>query len=71
MIRKEIDGRRLTRSAVADLPGILQPDVSDLLRTKLARFGMNTLERLLNALDLENRIEVGSRSSHGAGRAGG
>jgi predicted XRE-type DNA-binding protein len=66
MIRKEIDRRGLTQTAAADLLGIQQPDVSDLVRGKLARFSMNRLERLLNALDLEIRIQVGPRPSHKA-----
>jgi len=37
-----------------------------LARTELARFSMNRLERLLNALDLEIRIQVGPRPSHKA-----
>jgi len=66
MIRKEIGRRGLTQTAAADLLGIQQPDVSDLVRGKLARFSMNRLERLLNALDLEIRIQVGPRPSHKA-----
>ncbi len=42
----------------AELLGIAQPDVSDLVRGKLARFSMERLERFLNALDMEVRIQV-------------
>jgi hypothetical protein len=38
-----------------------QPDVSDLVRGKLSRFSLSRLERLLNALDLEIRIQVGPK----------
>jgi hypothetical protein len=41
--------------------GLKQPDVSDLLRGKLARFSRERLERFLNALDLEVRIQIGPR----------
>jgi hypothetical protein len=40
-----------------------QPDVSDLVRGKLSRFSLSRLERLLNALDLEIRIQVGPKPS--------
>jgi predicted XRE-type DNA-binding protein len=45
----------------AELLGITQPDVSDLVRGKLARFSMERLERFLNALDMEVRIQVGPK----------
>ena len=46
-----------------------QPDVSDLVRGKLARFSIARLERFLNALDMEIRIQVGPRPE-GKARAG-
>jgi predicted XRE-type DNA-binding protein len=61
LIRREISTRGLTQVAAADLLGIQQPDVSDLTRGKLARFSISRLERFLNALDLEIRIQVGPR----------
>ena len=61
LIRKEISRRELTQAAAAELLGIKQPDVSDLVRGKLARFSLSRLERLLNVLDLEIRIQVGPR----------
>ena len=69
VIRKAIDQRGMTQSEAGDLLGIKQPDVSDLVRGKLARFSMERLERFLNALDLEVRIQVGPRPS-GKERAG-
>lgn len=63
LIRKEIQRRDLTQSAAATLLGVQQPDVSDLVRGKLARFSITRLERFLNALDLEIRIQVGPRPS--------
>jgi hypothetical protein len=50
-----------THVRAAELPGITQPDVSDLVRGKLARFSMGRRERLLNALDMEVRIQVGPK----------
>lgn len=61
LVRKEIERRGLTQDEAAALLGIQQPDVSDLVRGKLARFSMTRLERFLNALDLEIRIQVGPR----------
>jgi predicted XRE-type DNA-binding protein len=61
LVRREIAERGLTQSDAANLLGIQQPDVSDLIRGKLSRFSMSRLERFLNALDLEIRIQVGPR----------
>jgi len=61
VIRRTIRNRGLTQSEVAKLFGVKQPDVSDLMRGKLSRFSMERLERFLNALDLEIRIQVGPR----------
>jgi predicted XRE-type DNA-binding protein len=61
VIRREIRARGLTQVRAAELLGITQPDVSDLVRGKLARFGMERLERFLNALDMEVRIQVGPK----------
>jgi len=41
--------------------GIAASDVSDLLRGKLKRFSQERLERFLNALDMEIRIQIGPR----------
>ena len=61
VIRNEIRERRLTQSEAAEMLGVKQPDISDLTRGKLARFSMERLERFLNALDLEVRIQIGPR----------
>ena len=61
LIRKSLDARDLTQVQAAELLGITQPDVSDLVRGKLARFSINRLEKFLNRLDLEIRIQVGPR----------
>ena len=69
VIRKAIEERNITQAEAGELLGIKQPDVSDLVRGKLARFSMERLERFLNALDLEVRIQVGPRP-RGKKRAG-
>ena len=61
LIRKNLEARDLTQAEAAELLGITQPDVSDLVRGKLARFSMTRLEKFLNRLDLEIRILVGPR----------
>lgn len=63
VIRKTIEERGLTQSEAARILGTAQPDVSDLMRGKLSRFSMERLERFLNALDMEIRIQVGPRPS--------
>ena len=60
-IRKILEERGLKQIDAARLLGIAQPDVSDLVRGKLARFSMERLERFLNSLDMEIRIQVGPR----------
>jgi len=61
VIRTILRERQLTQAQAAELLGIKQPDVSDLVRGKLARFSMERLERFLNALDMDVRIQVGPR----------
>ena len=58
-IRKILEERGLKQTDAARLLGIAQPDVSDLVRGKLARFSMERLERFLNSLDREVRIQAG------------
>jgi predicted XRE-type DNA-binding protein len=60
-IRRAIRERGLTQEQAAELLVVRQPDISDLVRGKLARFSRLRLERFLNALDMEIRIQVGPR----------
>ena len=69
VVRREIQARGWTQTEAAEVMGLQQPDVSDLVRGKLARFSIHRLERLLNALDMEIRIQVGPRPPEKA-RAG-
>lgn len=63
VIRRALRERSLTQYEAAALLGVKQPDVSDLMRGKLARFSRERLERFLNALDMEVRIQIGPRPS--------
>jgi predicted XRE-type DNA-binding protein len=69
VIRKVLKERGLTQVQAAELLGVKQPDVSDLVRGKLARFSMDRLERFLNALGMDVRIQVGPKPA-GKPRAG-
>jgi len=61
IIRNVVRERGWTQRKAASVLGIKPPDVSDLMRGKLARFSQERLERFLNALDLDVRIQVGPR----------
>jgi predicted XRE-type DNA-binding protein len=63
ILRNTLGNRGLTQTKAARLLGVKQPDVSDLMRGKLARFSIERLVRLLNALDFEIRIQIGPRPS--------
>ena len=58
VIRRVLQERGLTQAQAAVLLDVKQPDVSDLVRGKLARFSMERLERFLNALDMDVRIQI-------------
>jgi predicted XRE-type DNA-binding protein len=61
VLRKVLEERRIDQGAASVLLGITGRDVADLTCGKLARFSMERLERFLNALDVEIRIQVGPR----------
>ena len=61
VIHRVIKERQLTQVAAARLMGLAQPDVSDLVRGRLARFSLERLERLLNTLDMDVTIRVTPR----------
>src|ERR1700680_2493115 len=62
VIRGIIKEKNWTQREAADVLGIAAPDVSDLMRGKLARFSQERLERLLNALDMDVDIHVRPRA---------
>lgn len=68
-ITREIRRRGLTQTRAATLLGISQPDVSAIMNARIDGFSQERLERLLNALDMEVRIQVGPRPA-GQARAG-
>ena len=63
LVRAALREKGLTQQQAAAILGLRQPDVSDLVRGKLGRFSRMRLERMLNALDMEIRIQVGPRPS--------
>lgn len=68
-ITLEIRRRGLTQRQAADLLGVSQPDVSAIMNARIDGFSQERLERMLNALDFEVRIQVGPRPA-GKERAG-
>jgi predicted XRE-type DNA-binding protein len=69
ILTQEIRSRNLTQAKAAALLGISQPDVSNLMRGNVDGFSQERLERLLNKLDLDVRIQV-SRRPRGKGERG-
>jgi predicted XRE-type DNA-binding protein len=61
VIRNIVKDKKWTQRRAADVLGIAPPDVSDLMRGKLARFSQERLERFLNALGMDVHIRVGPR----------
>src|ERR1035437_9944856 len=61
VIRKIVTEKTWTQRHAAAVLGIAPPDMSDLMRGKLARFSQERLERFLNALDMDVHIRVGPR----------
>jgi len=57
-ITKLIGSRGLTQSAAAQLLGVSQPRVSDLVRGKLERFSIDTLVAMLGAAGVQVTISV-------------
>jgi predicted XRE-type DNA-binding protein len=57
-ISREIQRRGLTQVEAADLLGVAQPDVSNLMRGRLSGYSIERLTRLLNALGQDVDIRV-------------
>ncbi len=64
MIRlsKLIEARGLTQAQAADLFGVTQPRVSDLVRGKIDRFSIDTLIAMLGHAGVKVQIVVGRSS---------
>lgn len=69
VIRQIIADRGWTQRKAASVLDIGPSDMSDLIRGKLRRFSQERLERFLNALDMDVRIQVAPRPAwkEGAG----
>ena len=63
VIRTIVRDKNWTQRRAAGVLGIAPPDVSDLMRGKLARFSQERLERFLNALGKDVHIRVGPRAA--------
>jgi predicted XRE-type DNA-binding protein len=61
VIRHIVEDRGWTQRRAADQLGIAAPDMSDLMRGKLARFSPERLARFLNKLDMHVHIQVRPR----------
>jgi predicted XRE-type DNA-binding protein len=61
-LSKLIQARRLTQAEAADLFGVTQPRVSDLVRGKIDRFSIDTLVGMLGNAGVRVQIVVGRKS---------
>jgi predicted XRE-type DNA-binding protein len=61
-LSKLIEARRLTQARAADLFGVTQPRVSDLVRGKIDRFSIDTLVAMLGHAGVRVQIVVGRKS---------
>jgi len=68
IIRRAIDERGLKQAQAAALLGVTQPDVSDLVRGRLRRFGMERLQRFLTLLGMDVEVRVTPKSRRRRGR---
>lgn len=57
-LAKLIEARDLTQSAAADLLGVTQPRISDLIRGKIDRFSVDTLIKMLGHAGASVSVEV-------------
>jgi Uncharacterized conserved small protein len=68
IIRRIIAERELKQAEAAALLGVTQPDVSDLVRGRLRRFGMERLQRFLTLLGMDVEVRVTPKSRRRKGR---
>ena len=61
-LSKLIQARGLTQAEAADLFGVTQPRVSDLVRGKIDRFSIDTLVAMLGHAGVRVQIVVGRKS---------
>ena len=68
IIRRTIAERELKQAQAAALLRIAQPDVSDLVRGRLGRFGMERLQRFLTLLGMDVEVRVTPKPRRRRGR---
>jgi predicted XRE-type DNA-binding protein len=68
IILQTITKRGLKQAQAAVLLGIAQPDVSDLVRGRLRRFGMERLQRFLTLLGMDVEVRVTPKPRKKRGR---
>jgi predicted XRE-type DNA-binding protein len=67
-LRRLIDERKLTQSKAAEIIGVSQPDLANVLRGKFRGFSAERLMRMLTAFDQD--VEIVLRPHKKAGEAG-
>lgn len=65
-IYETIKARNLTQAKAAELMGIDQPKVSDIIRGRISKYSLDRLMRFLRALgrDIEIRVKKHDKKSH-------
>lgn len=63
-VNRVLKQRKLTQARAADLLGIVQPHVSDLVRYRLNRFSVERLMRFLTQLGKDVEIRIAKRTAH-------
>jgi predicted XRE-type DNA-binding protein len=63
IIAKIVTARGWNQKHAAEVIGIAQPDMSDLMRGNLGRFSEERLQRFLNALDMDVHIQIRPRAT--------
>ena len=68
IIRRTLIERELKQSQAAVILGVTQPDVSDLVRGRLGRFGIERLQRFLTLLGMDVEVRVTPKVRRKRGR---
>lgn len=68
IIRRTLAERDLKQAQAAALLGVTQPDISDLVRGRLGRFGMERLQRFLTLLGMDVEVRVTPKLTRRRGR---
>ncbi len=58
-----IENRNLSQTAAAELFGVTQPRVSDLMRGKIDRFSLDTLVNMAVAAGMQVALQIDSRAA--------